>query len=141
MNPNATRTFKSAHPSSATTTRNFRSFLLMAQLEAREIGARIKQARKERGLTQEELAELCDVSTRALQTWEGGAVTPYRHFKDLARLLQRQEEWFLYGDPPAPAEDAELGEVKDRLERIESRLEQVVQLLARSDPGEQEDQA
>lgn len=123
----------SAHSGAATNARSFRSFLLMAQLEAREIGARIQQARNERGLTQDELAELADVSVRALQTWESGKVIPYRHFRDLARLLKKQEEWFLYGEPE-PAEDADVAE---RLGRIEQILEELAARLDQDEPGSQ----
>lgn len=87
----------------ATKGRNFRTFLLMQQFAADEIGARIAQARKERGLTQEQLAGMASFSQRSLQDYERGVTIPYRHMRELAKLLRRPEEWFLYGDPE-PAE-------------------------------------
>lgn len=110
----------------------------MAQFEAREIGDRITEARKIRGMTQEELAEIAPFSKRSLQDYEAGATIPYRHLRDLSRLLNKPEEWFLYGDQqagePAVAELAVLAQ----LDRIEQALEV---LAARLDLGEQEDQA
>lgn len=82
----------------ATTTRTFRSFLLMSQLEAQEIGARIKQKRLERGMTQEELAQTASFSARSLQDYENGVTIPYKHFQELGRLLDVSHEWFMYGD-------------------------------------------
>ena len=52
--------------SAATRTRNFSRFLLMAQLQAKEIGARIALARNEAGLTQEEVTDLATFSKRSL---------------------------------------------------------------------------
>ncbi len=71
----------------------------MQQLEAKEIGERIRQARKERGgMTQDDLAALALISKRALQEYEGGVRIPYKHLPDFSRILNRPTEWFLYGD-------------------------------------------
>src|SRR3954447_14596127 len=97
----------------ATNHRNFRTFLLMQQFAAQEIGARIKQARKERGLTQEQLADLVEgFSKRSLQDYELGNTIPYKHFGELSRMLKRPQEWFLYGDSEEePASDDRLREI------------------------------
>jgi transcriptional regulator with XRE-family HTH domain len=105
----------------ATNGRNFRTFLLMQQFEAQEIGARIKQARLERGLTQEVLAEMAPFSKRSLQDYETGVTIPYRHLRELSRLLGKPEEWFLYGDEPVAS---------DRLELIEEQLARVASEVA-----------
>jgi len=102
----------------ATNLRSFRTFLLMAQFEAREIGARIAQARKERGLTQEQLAEMAPFSKRSLQDYENGTTIPYRHLRDLGRLLQRPEEWFLYGDSQEETGAAIKQAVRDAVREI-----------------------
>lgn len=104
----------------ATKDRSFRSFLLMAQIEAREIGERIAQARLEAGgMTQEELAAMATFSKRSLQDYEGGVTIPYKHLKELGRLLARSPEWFLYG------EESEEGSVS----RLEEKLDVVLALL------------
>src|SRR3954471_19120300 len=89
---------RAAQELAATNPRNFRTFLLMAQFEAAEIGARIRQARNERGLSQDELAAMASFSKRSLQDYEAGVTIPYRHLREFGRLLNKPEEWFLYGE-------------------------------------------
>lgn len=126
------RTFPAPQEVAATNTRNFRTFLLMQQFAANEIGARIEQARKEKGLTQEELADLAaGFSKRSLQDYEAGVTIPYKHLHELGRLLKKPEEWFLYGDDEqedagGPSDERlreivreELREIRQVLERIE----------------------
>jgi len=45
-------------------------------MEQSNLGKRISELRKAKGLTQEELAEQCKISTRTLQRIESGVVTP-----------------------------------------------------------------
>lgn len=116
----------------ATNGRNLRTFLLMQQFEAQEIGARIQLARKERGLTQEELAEIASFSKRSLQDYEAGLTIPYRHFRELARLLKRPVEWFLYGDQEDAAEERieQLREiVREEIAAVRSDLAEILALL------------
>lgn len=91
--------------SAATNTRNFRSFLLMSQLQAREIGGRIKQKRVARGMTQEELASMASFSARSLQDYENGVTIPYRHFQEIGRLLDATPEFLMYGRDDQPADE------------------------------------
>lgn len=98
MSTQVKRNFPATQKLAATNTRAFRSFLLVAQFEAREIGARIRQARDEQGMTQEELAALASFSKRSLQTYEAGQTIPYKHLREIGRLLGKPSEWFLYGD-------------------------------------------
>lgn len=121
----------------ATKARNFRTFLLMQQFAADEIGARIKQARLERGLKQEELAEMASFSKRSLQDYEGGVTIPYRHMRELAKLLKRREEWFLYGDDEdAAALSERFADQLDRLTVEATAIGDAVQeILRRLDEG------
>lgn len=98
----------------ATTSRNFRTFLLMSQLAKKDIGGRIALARNEKGLTQEQLSDLSSFSVRALQTWEAGQVVPYRQMQEISRLLARPVDWFLHGEQPASEESS----VELRLEEL-----------------------
>jgi transcriptional regulator with XRE-family HTH domain len=62
------------------------------------IGRRIAQARREAGLTQEELAGLIGVTTRSVQGYEAGTVTPFRHLRKLEEVTEKPRGWLLYGD-------------------------------------------
>jgi transcriptional regulator with XRE-family HTH domain len=106
----------------------------MQQFAAAEIGARIAQARREAGgVTQEQLAELLNVSTRSIQDYEAGTTIPWRHFQQLSAVFNRKVEWFLRGDEQEP-------EVRESATPdLERRLEEVAALvgegLARLEAG------
>lgn len=102
--------------------------------DAGAIGARIARARRESGLTQEELASLVGVTARSIQGYEAGRVVPYRHLSRLAEITDRELGWFLESDDSAAlahvaarlvtvveevAEEARrIREVAERLERL-----------------------
>lgn len=116
----------------ATNLRSFRTFLLMQQFAAHEVGARIAQARKEAsGMTQEQLAELLNVSKRSVQDYEAGKTIPWRHFKEMGAIFRRPMEWFLHGDDDEEERDRTLAA---RLEALVEEAEQgrriVIQALA-----------
>lgn len=116
----------------ATNSRNFRTFLLVAQLEAKAIGERIAKARLEAGLTQEALAEMATFSKRSLQDYETGVTIPYRHMREISGLLDRPVEWFLHGEK----EEGPLGEVfLGRLEALVERAEGAAERLERAQDG------
>lgn len=134
-------TNRTAQKAAATNSREFRTFLLMAQFEAQEIGARIQQARKEKGLTQEELAEMASFSKRSLQDYETGQTIPYRQLQELGRLLGRPTEWFLYGEKD-PAAGADLEQVLEAVEGLRAEVAEIRGILeelreghARATPG------
>lgn len=110
----------------ATNGRTFRTFLLMSQLQAQEIGARIKQKRRERGMTQDELAVMTSFSSRSLQDYENGVTIPYRHFQEIGRLLHATPEWLMYGSETGPVRDEEepdRGTVRGLLRELEATVE------------------
>jgi transcriptional regulator with XRE-family HTH domain len=110
---------------SATEARYFRTFLLMQQFAAQEIGARIAQARREAdGMTQETLADALDLSVRQLQNIEAGASIPWKHFSRLEAIFDRSLSWFLHGeDQPARATaERELADLAGRLGELEARV-------------------
>ena len=78
-----------------------------ASLSRQEIGRRIAQARRDRGLTQKQLAELTGVKERSVQAWEQGETNPYRRMRALERVLELPGSWLLRGasvslPPPLP---------------------------------------
>lgn len=68
-----------------------------ASAQAAEVGARIAEARKHAGLTQESLAAKLGVTRRSIQAYEAGAVIPYKRLARLAELLDRSPTWLLNG--------------------------------------------
>lgn len=115
----------------ATNERDFRKFLLVAQFEAKAIGARLASARHESGLTQEQLAEMASFSKRSLQDYEAGETIPYRHMREISGLLGRDVEWFLHGERPQATED-ELASIADRLRSLEGQVADSVALMRRA---------
>lgn len=116
---------------SATETRNLQTLLLLSVFEPQDIGARIATARKEAGLTQEELADLVGVSTRSLQGYEAGEVLPYRHLSKFADVLQRTVPWLLHGEQAADESTN-----AERLDRIETSLAEIRGMLAAAEQDE-----
>jgi transcriptional regulator with XRE-family HTH domain len=93
----------------------------MDEFAAREVGARIAQARHAKGLTQEQLAMIASFSKRSLQDYERGVSVPYRHMRELSSLLGPPVEWFLYGEqPPRMDEDLKRLVASELLPAIES---------------------
>lgn len=100
------------------------------------IGRRLAQARREAGLTQEELAELVGVTTRSVQGYEAGSVVPYRHLRQLEAATNKPTGWLLYGDDgPSPP----VGDVVERLahlvEQIAEDAERIAQAVERLERG------
>jgi transcriptional regulator with XRE-family HTH domain len=113
---------------SATNLRNFRTFLLMRQFQQREIGERITLAMKEAGgMTQEELADLLNVSKRSVQDYVAGTTVPWKHFQLLEEIFKKPLSWFLHGE--ATADDDRLGEVLAALAGLQGQVGEVLALL------------
>jgi transcriptional regulator with XRE-family HTH domain len=133
-----------AREPAATNLRTFRTFLLVREFATEEIGERIARARKQAGgMTQEQLADLLDVSKRSLQDYEAGKTIPWKYFQLLEKILKRPLEWFLYGEEgtATTALDADdLAAALDRLEAVEARqrelAERLEQLLRDPEPRE-----
>ena len=94
------------------------------------VGARIAQVRKERGLTQRELAEGLGVTVRSLQSYEAGVVLPYRHLPRLAALLHRSPTWFLQGRTRGMEEREALVALRQEFRERVQTLEEQLGLLA-----------
>jgi transcriptional regulator with XRE-family HTH domain len=107
----------------ATTERDLSTFLLVEQFDANAIGARIKHARIEAGLTQEDLADLAEgFGKRSLQAYETGGSIPFKHLREIGTLLSRETAWFLYGDPNPPKDANQ--PILDRLQELEGKASQ-----------------
>lgn len=109
------------------------------QFQAKEVGQRIAQARNEAGLTQEQLAEMASFSKRSLQDYETGVTIPYKHMREISRLLSREVEWFLHGSAPVPDDRLEALEerVTGRLEDLTAAVEALTARVEQLGEGEQ----
>lgn len=90
---------------------------------AREVGARIVSARKEKLLTQVELAEIVGVSQRSMQAYEVGETVPYRKIREIARVLERPVEYFLYGEAAFVAPEERLESMEKTIQRLAEAIE------------------
>jgi transcriptional regulator with XRE-family HTH domain len=118
------------NPVSATNTRNLRRLLLDVLDEASTrgvvvgIGDRIKQARVEAGLTQDELGDFVGVGMRQIQYYESGESDPYRKLRQIAEATGKPISWLLRGEDQ-PDED----EIVERLLVVEALLRDVLRRL------------
>lgn len=71
------------------------------------LGERLIAARKEQGMSQQEVADLIHVSSRSMQAYESDDVVPYRYLRELSEVLEKPMGWILHGDE-APEETGEL---------------------------------
>lgn len=97
----------------------------MAQIEERMVRARIKQARKEAGLTQQQLAELLEVIPRSVQNYEDpgdNGRTPWGKINAIAKATGRTSEWILHGDEVV----ASPLELQQQLDRVEGKLDELL---------------
>ena len=85
------------------------------------LGVRIKSLRKRRGLTQEQLAELCNVSTSCVSRWETGSLYPRKdNLSAIATALKICEE-DLFIDPQVPiSKNLALKEFAPLIEKLDA---------------------
>lgn len=92
------------------------------------IGRRIAQARREAGLTQEELGRLIGVTTRSVQGYEAGNVIPFRHLSKLESATGKSRGWLLYGDDDSES----VGEVATALAALVAQIAEDAERIARA---------
>ena len=89
------------------------------------IGERIRAARKNRGLTQEELGTAIDVAKASIARWETTSRNPGGSaLVALSKALKVPLEWLVAGQGPPPdsSEDKLVQLVKDRRARLRHLL-------------------
>lgn len=80
-----------------------RSSVLLVALppkpELTAMGQRIRQAREDLAMSQQELADQATFSASSLQNWEQGKAAPTpAHLRELARLVDRSTRWIRRGE-------------------------------------------
>jgi transcriptional regulator with XRE-family HTH domain len=103
-------------------------------LEEEAIRTRIRQARDDAGLTQEQSADLHEVHKRTIENWENRHV-PWDRIKDIARNYGVTEEWLLHGDAMQPSDVSvsERQELLTEIRELRALLERVAQAIERQD--------
>lgn len=80
------------------------------------IGLRIKEAREELGLSQEDLADILGIAFQSIQQWESGKTTPRQtRMRKLAAALGKTPSWIQFGVGNAASSN-----VSDILELVRS---------------------
>ena len=91
------------------------------------VGGRLRDARRERGLRQEDVAEIAGVWKNTISRWERGTSSPtFLDVVGLASLLGKPYQWF-YG-VSGPFEDRDLPVVPREVE-LRSRVDALVSLI------------
>jgi transcriptional regulator with XRE-family HTH domain len=84
---------------------------------AAAVSQRLITARRERGLTQAQIARALGVANTTVSRWERGLARPHlRHVTPLANLLEKPADWFGFperGD--AARRRSKVGEAADRI--------------------------
>lgn len=71
-----------------------------AMVKEAHIGERVRRVRQERGLSQEQLAELCGAKQQSIQALEKGEVHRPRYIMELAKALGVNGDWLVHGEGP-----------------------------------------
>ena len=101
----------------------------MEASDRQRIGSRIRQARQEAGLTQQELAGLLGITTRSIQNYESGAIVPYRHLGHIELIASKRAGWLLREDGNGDGQERTLSDLIDAMERHQTLFGAHLQLL------------
>lgn len=106
----------------------------MAEIQRENVCGRIAEARREAGLTQQEMADALDVTLRGYQTYEASRV-PWRRLDQIAEITGKSKQWLIHGtkpdepqQEPAPvsAEIVEaMGALTNEIRRLNARIDQM----------------
>ncbi len=126
---------------------HFATLLVMA-LAPEQVGKRIRQARKAKGWTHQQLADEMGVGLRTAQRWQEGRspttgkswLPPLARLMELAEVLGVQRSWFVEDDAPVPADEASAlrQEIANLEAQSRERDEEILRLLRELRPPQQE---
>jgi transcriptional regulator with XRE-family HTH domain len=95
---------------------------LFRSLDLADLGRNLHRLRKQRRLTQQQLAELVDVQQRVVSRWETGTVKPHLdHAVRLARVLEVSLDQLVFGEEAAaqPEFDVRNKRLKDLCRQVD----------------------
>lgn len=96
------------------------------------LGERIRQARRERGLTQAQLAEQLGITARSVQNYESGAIVPWRHISRIELLTRKRAGWLLRGDESEGSLRTAVSELLQTMEQQQAALQDQLVALQRN---------
>jgi len=97
---------------------------------------RLKQAREEADLTQQEMANLLEVHINTISNYENGRVPNLGVINDWAELTGKTRQWLLYGDEATPDAESLRALIRDEVTASEERLlETLFRLLGHAEPA------
>jgi transcriptional regulator with XRE-family HTH domain len=116
---------------------HFAKFLLAVAIEPKEIGRRIKAARKRKGWTQLQFSYEANVSPSSVQRWEGGQLPPVRELMRISDVLGVEANEFV--EPEVNQDEDRLRAiVHEELEGLQAQLEGILALLQEPPRSHQE---
>ena len=110
--------------------------IIKPPIELGALGPRLHFMRLEKGLTQEQLAELAGTNQAVIQKIENGKSLRPRKIDQIAEVLDVNPAWLMFGDQkadPLPAEVVDIARALSRLpERDRARIRQEILELSSS---------
>ena len=102
---------------------------LLEDMDRAAISTRLKAAREEAGVTQEEMADILSVHVRSIQDYERPSLktVPFDRLDEWAAATGKTKTWLLQGDEAVES---------DRLANLEARLESVAGALELLEKGQ-----
>jgi transcriptional regulator with XRE-family HTH domain len=100
----------------------------MAQLDAEGISARIREARLEAGLTQEQLADLLHVHKKTVENYEHGSIN-YRALNHLSAIVGKPVEWLLHGEDATRPIPEDLQALRREVEHLQAAVDEILEIL------------
>ena len=80
-------------------------------------------------MTQEQLADLLNVSKRSVQDYEAGETIPWKHFSRLEQVFGRDLGWFLHGEAESDAGATDVASKIDDLRLLVEGVDRKIDTL------------
>ena len=93
-------------------------------LESDSLGGRLRQKRRELGITHERLAELADTTQAVIQKIENGKSLRPRKIDKIAEAVGVKAAWLMFGSDRFDSVEAEAMEIASAWSRLDEALRQ-----------------
>jgi len=102
----------------------------MAEIQREGVCQRIAQARRDAGVTQQEMADALDITMRAYQAYESDRI-PWRRLTQIGEITGKSKAWLLHGEEEQPSQEV-LSGAEELLAAIHELTAQVSRLADRT---------